>query len=188
MTADERALLLLGLLKTQRSHGYEIHDFIERNLNRIADMRKPTAYATLDRLAREGLVDVATEQVGNRPPRKVYTVTAAGEARFQTLLREGLRVTEPIRFLSNVTVMFLDKLPADEAARALRDRLAECRRLLELHEGAPRHDTGLGVDLALDHYVAHLRAECAWLEAAIATLAQQGPRARAGAGRRARRT
>jgi DNA-binding PadR family transcriptional regulator len=77
-TWDERALLLLGVLMTQSQHGYQINDFIENRLCRIADMKKATAYAQLDRLHGGGMVDIEIEQVGNRPPRKVYTITDAG--------------------------------------------------------------------------------------------------------------
>ena len=69
MNTDDRSLLLLGMLKAQRSHGYQMHEFIEKNLARVADLKKATAYATLDKLAKEGLVQTTSKQVGNRPPR-----------------------------------------------------------------------------------------------------------------------
>ncbi|HET8628279.1 MAG TPA: PadR family transcriptional regulator, partial [Thermomicrobiales bacterium] len=75
---DERALLLLGVLMTQSQHGYQINDFIERTLCNVTAMKKPTAYLILDRLAAAGHVSVRSEQQGNRPPRKVYTVTDSG--------------------------------------------------------------------------------------------------------------
>jgi DNA-binding PadR family transcriptional regulator len=48
---DERALLLLGVLRVQSQHGYQINEFIERTLGRVTDMKKPTAYAILERLS-----------------------------------------------------------------------------------------------------------------------------------------
>ena len=77
---DQRALLLLGVLKTESSHGYVVHDFIDKNLGQVANLKKPTAYATLDKLLELDLVEARTEQVGNRPPRKVYNITSAGLA------------------------------------------------------------------------------------------------------------
>ncbi|HYB01600.1 MAG TPA: hypothetical protein VED37_15385 [Ktedonobacteraceae bacterium] len=45
MAMDERMLLLLGLLKAQSQHGYQINEFIEHNLKRMIDMKRSTAYS-----------------------------------------------------------------------------------------------------------------------------------------------
>lgn len=167
---DQRALLLLGLLKTQHSHGYQLHEFIERNLSKVADVKKPTAYATLDRLCADGLVDVQQEQHGNRPPRKVYSITEAGNARFEALLRESLHNVDDLRGARDVALSFLDELPLPVAIAALEQRLATRREeLAVLEEQAPRH-LGLGVSLAVGHVVALTRADIAWLEGALEQL------------------
>lgn len=178
MLPHERAILLLGMIKTQRSHGYLVNDFIERNLSRVADMKKATAYATLDKLAKDGWVVVTTEQVGNRPPRKVYDLTPAGEAHLHALIQRSLRAAEPLRFGSDAAVMFLDEIPIGEAIEALKGRLAERRTQLAAYEAAPKHGMGLGVDLALDHVKLHLAAEVTWLVRTIASLEAES-RARA---------
>ena len=77
---DDRSLLLLGVLMGQDQHGYQINEFIERALCRVTTMKKPTAYALLERLAARGYISVHREQSGNRPPRKVYSITPAGQA------------------------------------------------------------------------------------------------------------
>ncbi|GAF07814.1 PadR family transcriptional regulator [Paenibacillus pini] len=59
---DERELLVLGLLMAQSQHGYQINDFIERNLGQVSDMKKATAYSILKRLDKAGYVDVSVEQ------------------------------------------------------------------------------------------------------------------------------
>lgn len=170
MHADDRSLLLLGMLKAQRGHGYQVHEFIEKNLARVADMKKATAYATLDKLAKEGLVDATQEQVGNRPPRKVYALTAAGEERFAALLRQRLRAADDARLSSDVAVMFLDEMGREEACKVMQERLVERRSQLAIYEAAPAHGMGVGVDLAVEHVRAHLRADCAWLEVALVQL------------------
>jgi DNA-binding PadR family transcriptional regulator len=73
---DENELLILGLLCEQSQHGYQINEFIEQNLSRLTTMKRPTAYATLDRLHRQGFVSVRTEQPSKRAPRKVYAISA----------------------------------------------------------------------------------------------------------------
>ena len=53
---DERTLLLLGMLRIESQHGYQLNEFIEHNLARVTDMKKPTAYALLDRLEQSGAI------------------------------------------------------------------------------------------------------------------------------------
>ncbi len=185
---DQRALLLLGLLKTQHSHGYQLHEFIERNLSRVADIKKATAYAALDRLCAEGLVEVQHEQHGNRPSRKVYSITPSGSARFEALLRESLRHLDDLRGAHDVAVMFLDELPLPVAIAALEERLAARRaELANLEVHAPRH-LALGVSLAVGHVVALARADVAWLEGALVELrrAQDEPKRAGSKPRRAK--
>ncbi|MFO0592868.1 MAG: PadR family transcriptional regulator [Polyangiaceae bacterium] len=170
MQPHERAILLLGMIKSQRSHGYLVNDFIEKNLTRVADMKKATAYATLDKLAKDGFVNVTTEQVGNRPPRKVYELTPAGEAHLYALIRRSLRDASPLRFGSDAAVMFLDEVPLADAIEALRGRLHDRTGQLAAYQAAPKHGMGLGVDMALDHVKVHVAAEVEWLQRTIAAL------------------
>ena len=182
---DERALLLLGLLKAQSQHGYQLHEFIELNLSRVTDMKKPTAYAILDRLNRGGYVDVRTEQPGNRPARKVYSITAAGEDLFQRLLREQLAATAQPTRMGDIGAMFVDELPRDEACSLLGQRLARLEEQIALYERTPPHGHGLGVDLAIERVLCQLRADRDWLRRALLRLAA-GTGSAAGAGGAAR--
>jgi DNA-binding PadR family transcriptional regulator len=170
MRVDERELLLLGILNVQSQHGYQINEFIERNLSRVTDMKKPTAYALLERLSQAGFVEVRSEQEGKRPPRKVYSITPAGERVFIRLLRENLARAERMTFAGDVGLMFLDHLPREEVLDLLDQRLTHLREQISTYEQAPRHEHGLGVDLALEHNLVLLRAEQVWLTATIQRL------------------
>jgi len=167
---DERELLLLGILKVQSQHGYQINEFIERNLSRVTDMKKPTAYALLERLSQAGYVEVRSEQEGKRPPRKVYSITPSGERVFIDLLRENLARAERMTFAGDVGLMFLDHLPQAEALDLLRQRLSHLKEQISAHERAPRHEHSQGVDLAMEHILMLLRAEQTWLTATIQRL------------------
>ena len=170
---DERALLLLGILRAQSQHAYQINEFIERTLGRVTDMKKPTAYALLDRLCQAGQVSMHTEQEGNRPPRKVYAITPEGEALFFELLRSNLAVPDSLGGAGDIGMMFLDSLPAYEALALLERRRAQLDEQIAAYERAPKHEHGLGVDLALDRQLTLLRADRAWLDGVIARL-QEG--------------
>ncbi len=167
---DERELLLLGMLTFQSQHGYQLNEFIERNLSRVTDMKKPTAYALLERLSQAGYVEVRSEQEGKRPPRKVYSITPAGERVFIELLRENLARAERMTFAGDVGLMFLDHLPREEGLDLLRQRLSHLEEQISAHEHAPKHEHGLGVDLAMEHILVLLRAERTWLTSTIQRL------------------
>lgn len=170
-TWDERALLLLGVLMTQSQHGYQINDFIENRLCRIADMKKATAYAQLDRLHGGGMVDIAVEQVGNRPPRKVYTITDAGRALFHSLLAANLAAVEAPTYAGDIGLMFINHLPRAESIAALRQRLALLDDLIANQPMPPPHTGRLNLDLAVDHVLALRRADRDWLADTIERLA-----------------
>jgi DNA-binding PadR family transcriptional regulator len=169
---DERALLLLGLLRAQSQHGYQINEFIERNLGRVTDMKKATAYATLDRLAQDGYVAVHAEQAGNRPTRRVYSITPAGEAQLRALLRANLAQHDRLTLAGNVGLMFLDELPREEVIANLQARLAELEAELATNEQAPSHRYNLGINLAIERQRTLLRADRDWLAGMLQRLGE----------------
>ena len=164
---DERALLLLGMLRVQSQHGYQLNEFIERSLGRVTDMKKPTAYALLERLSQGGYVTVRSEQEGSRPPRKVYAITPSGEKLYQELLRTHLATPQRTPAAGGIALMFLDDLPAAERVELVRRRLGALDELLATYAEAPKHGHGLGVDLAIEQQRHTLRAERDWLAAEL---------------------
>lgn len=158
---DARALLLLGALAVRRQHGYQINDFIERC--RVMELKKPTVYALLDRLVAAGHISVQTEQEGNRPVRKVYTLMPTGQALFDDLLRENLRTPDPGSGAGDIGLVFLNYLPRAEALACLQQRLAGLDAALAAPPVVPPHGGRLSVDLALDHQLALRHADRAWL-------------------------
>ncbi|TMV44823.1 PadR family transcriptional regulator [Paenibacillus mesophilus] len=167
---DERELLVLGLLMAQSQHGYQINEFIERNLGQVSDMKKATAYAILKRLNQAGCVDVSVEQEGNRPPRQMYSITERGEARFQELLRSVLSSVENVTPSGDIGLMFIDHLPASEALALLAERLKRTEQLLAVLGSVPRHGHGHGVDLSISHRIALLQCDRDWLKETIGAL------------------
>jgi DNA-binding PadR family transcriptional regulator len=163
----ERQLLLLGLLRAQKMHGYQLNEFLERSYDFVTDLKPSTAYYLLDKLATEGYVQVQVEQVGNRPPRRVYELTPAGEARFLELLRANLAGrTAPI-YADEIGLSFMNELPKVE----VRNSLAEKRQLLRADlnrltgiEVTLRSGGSAQVYLAADHHLTLLRAELTWLD------------------------
>jgi DNA-binding PadR family transcriptional regulator len=170
---DERALLLLGVLMMQDQHGYQINEFIERSLCRVTSMKKPTAYALLDRLAGAGYISVHREQAGSRPQRKVYSITQSGQTLFDELLRRNLADASKATDEGDIGLMMLNYLDRESALTCLHERLDRLDALLAEASNVPVHGGMLSVDLALDHLQAIRRADRDWLAATIARLERE---------------
>ena len=135
----ERELLLLGLLRKQEMHGYELYDFIESYMQACTDLKKSTAYYLLDKLAKKGYVNETQVQSGNRPIRRVYKITDSGEVHFQELLRTNLANHTQTQFTDIVGLAFLDAIPDDEAIPLLKQRHQILSEELGNAEKAPVH-------------------------------------------------
>jgi DNA-binding PadR family transcriptional regulator len=164
----DNRLLLLGLLRQHRRHGYELAAFIDGQMNTCTDMKKPTAYFLLDKMTSEGWVTTQEEREGNRPIRRVYSLTPKGEAAYAQLLRENLAEYAPSIFTGDIGLAFLDELPAAEAGVLLGQRRAALAQKLAHSLSAPAH--GGSIQLLLDHQIHHLSSELAWLDGLMAKL------------------
>ncbi len=167
----ERELLLLGLLRRQDMHGYQLHEFINRDLAYCTDLKKATAYNLLKKMADEGWVTETDEHEGNRPPRKVYQITREGEAVFQRLLRENLANHTTMRLPDGIGLAFIEAIPPHEAADLLEQRRAAISQEFETLQQAREHGHSQGgLRLIVEHQEIHLAAELTWLTQVIAQL------------------
>lgn len=83
-------LFVLGLLREQPQHGYELYRWLEQSQTDIwADVLPGSIYHALRQMHKEGFIEVqTTEHTGNRS-RSIYTITPAGQEAFVRLLEEG---------------------------------------------------------------------------------------------------
>ena len=165
----ERELLLLGLLRRTELHGYLLHEFIEQNLASCTDLKKPTAYYLLDKMAERGWIVSAEEaSEGNRPPRRVWRVTPEGETVYQQALRENLASAFTTRFTGNIGVAFLDDLEPQEACELLEQRRAQLATQFASLQHVPTHQGSL--QWIIEHQKHFLQSEILWLNQVIAQL------------------
>jgi DNA-binding PadR family transcriptional regulator len=167
----EKRLILLGGLRSQAMHGYQLNEMLSHNAGLAITLTKANAYKLLKKMEQEGLVHASQEQEGNRPPRRVYTVTAQGEAAFQRQLRESL-ATYPIPELpAAVPLDFLDELPSEEAAALLRQRREIVRARFEHMDAFSDEirDSHLGVAYMHRYY----ENELSWLDDLINELSER---------------
>jgi DNA-binding PadR family transcriptional regulator len=118
----EKRLLLLGVLRSQEMHGYQLSHHLGHDGCIAVTLTKSNAYKLLNKMKEEGWVSYHEEREGNRPPRRVYAITSEGEAAFQRLVREGLAAYPSPEFPGAVALNYLDALPSDEAVSLLEER------------------------------------------------------------------
>ncbi len=158
----ERELLLLGLIRQSGMHGYKLIEFIERDLAMCTDLKKPTAYFLLDKMAQSGWISWTEEREGNRPLRRIYQITPEGEAWFQKLLRQCLAGYEPHKFTDDIALAFSDALSRAEMLQLLTERRKALVNVIEAVKLTPAHQ-GF-VQLVIDHQRVHLESELRWMD------------------------
>ncbi|MEV0458842.1 PadR family transcriptional regulator [Catellatospora methionotrophica] len=129
-------MMILGVVRMlQPVHGYDVRrELLSWHADKWANVQPGSVYHALKKLADEdALREVASEQVGGRPARTRYEMTAKGDEQFRDLLSGALweqrEVEDP--FLAGFSLM--TELPREEVAAALRHR---ARRLRAENEGA----------------------------------------------------
>jgi DNA-binding PadR family transcriptional regulator len=123
---------ILGALLLGPKHGYELANTLSGlGIDEVMPIEQPTLYGHLHGLEAAGLVDWAEERVGNRPPRKVYRLTAAGRESAEQWLRTPVDRLRNIRQEFLLKIVYLDLLGRDEERLALlRRQIGVCQRYL----------------------------------------------------------
>jgi len=159
--------VVLAMLAKEPSHGYELRSRLREALGPLGEaMNAGQIYVTLGRLEKAGLARSEREPgLPDRPDRKVYALTPAGQQRVASWLSE---VTWP----GPAPAEFHLKLVAAAAGR-LADPMsildAQRRELLRLLRDAQRaamdEPDGSAAGLVLEGVTLRLQADLRWLEA-----------------------
>ncbi len=169
-------LVILGLLKRQPAHGYELLRFVRlRRMSEYIRLTPSGMYKALARLEEQGCITAQAEREGHRPERQTYAVTPRGEARLQELLLDHLHATPDSVDPLNAALAFGELASRRALVQELRRRREivageqeEADHLLE-KTPVPLEQT-LFLRLVVDRWAEHLGAELRWLGKAIAHL------------------
>jgi DNA-binding PadR family transcriptional regulator len=164
----ERKLLLLGILRSQELHGYQINELIDAHLGTSIQLKKPTVYKLLGAMETDRWIRSHEEQEGNYPTRRVYRITQKGLDAFQQLLRKSLASYRPVSYLNSIGIVFLNTLPEEEAVALLRQRRKEVESLAETLRVDDQHQGGF--QLMLSYHLGQLNAELEWIDEVISHL------------------
>ena len=166
-----KRLLLLGLLRGQKLHGYGVLEYLNSHANGGAAIGKSNAYRLLRAMEDEGLIRSSAERDGNRPERHVYEVTAAGESYFHTHLMRELARDATADQPGIAVLNYLSEMDPAVAARQLQLRrekvAARHAELLNVPEDV------LHLHPALDLGLQQLAVELEWLDKKLTQLRAQ---------------
>jgi DNA-binding PadR family transcriptional regulator len=165
---------LLGFLRQQPLHAYEIHQTLLRAeaLGLVWHIKQSLVYVMLERLEVEGYITASIEPQGSRPPRKILALTPDGQEAFAQWL------VTPVAHGRDFRLEFLAKLyfarqddPANAATLIATQQVA-CRDwLVDLRAQADALGEGHDYDwLVLQFRIGQLEAILAWLDICMATV------------------
>lgn len=158
--------LLLALLAKEPAHGYELKQAMEQlfgsaypspNIGQI--------YVTLNRLARDGLVDSQDVAQSSRPNKRVYELTSAGREELATWLdqpAESPRIREEffVKLALAPLTGTVDRISLINRQR--RHHLNTMRTLTEMAHSAEGDNPT--ARLLIEGVLLHLQADLDWLE------------------------
>lgn len=160
---------LLGLLEPQAQHGYTLRRRYDDWFGVGRPLKSAQVYATLQRLARDGLVDLAGISPGEGPDRRVYAITEAGVYELERWLAEP-EVPDVAATRRALFAKVVIALTSGRAARAVLDcqRQAHLARMREMRVNRQSGDLLTQLDADFEMY--HLDADLKWIDGTEARL------------------
>ncbi|MEZ4737538.1 MAG: PadR family transcriptional regulator [Caldilineaceae bacterium] len=129
---------LLGFVYEQPSHGYEIYQQLSApdGLWQVWRMKQSQLYALLAKLEDEAYLITTLQPQEARPPRKIYSLTAAGHAAFTQWLATPVTHGRQMRLEFLAKLYFAYRQGPHIVAPLLEAQLMACRRWLTVLETA----------------------------------------------------
>jgi DNA-binding PadR family transcriptional regulator len=159
--------VVLALLAKEPSHGYQLRSRLQQALGPAGDaLNAGQIYVTLSRLEKAGLVTCEQEPgLPDRPDRKVYELTAAGQQRVTGWIGDvswpGPGLAEfHLKLIAAAGAKLADPLAIINAQR--RELL---RQLRDAQRAAMAEPARSEAGLLLEGIAARLQADLRWLEA-----------------------
>jgi PadR family transcriptional regulator, regulatory protein AphA len=158
---------LLGFVYEQPSHGYEIYQLLSApdGLWQVWRMKQSQLYALLTKLEDEGYLVTTLQPQEARPPRKVYSLTAAGSATFEQWLTSPVTHGRQMRLEFLAKLYFAYRQGSGVVLPLLEGQIATCRQwLVELQEQSPESSARHSFAFAVQQFrVSQIDSFLAWL-------------------------
>jgi PadR family transcriptional regulator, regulatory protein AphA len=169
--------VILGWLSHEPMTGYDLNAVIEISTQHFWSTSQSQIYRTLSKIEAEGWVTQEVIQQEDRPPRKVYEITAEGRAELKRWLG-AFHDPDPPRIPWLIQVFFAGQISDDEILAVLQKKLASLKGRL----GRIRAARGISAEqfdadedlrnifywmLTIDYGEMKLQSQIKWIEGVI---------------------
>ena len=169
--------ILLGFLREEPGSGYDLNKRLESQAKHFWTTEQSQIYRALYRMQAAGWVEFETIVQEDSPNKKVYYLTAAGNAELEGWLREPTEETLPSHIWLAKLYVGQDLTYADVAQiiRKRRTTMGEYRTWIQLRRrlldqpGVHSTEKNLRL-LTLDHTLRVIDTEISWLDATLERL------------------
>jgi len=169
--------IILGLLKNQPMHGYEMFQKFEGGaLGEIMHLEMNQMYAFIKKLEKLGYIETTLETQETRPPRKIHSLTPSGDALFQEWLTQPVEKPRDIRILFLLKLYFVQKFIPHTMGNLINQEISACNSFLHHLESKHSSDTVKDDDtffeqIVLRSRIHQTRALLEWMQELQTTLA-----------------
>lgn len=161
---------LLGLIGTSSMTGYDVHKVFATTPLAHFSSSPGAIYPALRRLARRGLLDAQLDKTREARPRRLYSLTPAGEEALETWLHVPVTRDELIRGGGAPILRFAlaeGRLSTEDVLAYLesyREALESYVEELRGHETQVPSDASLHARLALQHGIRGYQSQAEWVK------------------------
>lgn len=172
---------VLGILAQRPMHGYEMaHCFEREELREVYPIEQSMLYTHVRKLEERGLICGSEERVGQRPPRKTYSLSQGGNAALEEWLNEPVERMRQVRVEFLMKLYFLHSNDASAELNLLRRQLEVCGEYHTRLSERVENSTGFTRLVAMSKQSA-AEATIGWLRAYCTELEQSAAAAQPGA-------
>ncbi|MFZ0545796.1 MAG: PadR family transcriptional regulator [Candidatus Promineifilaceae bacterium] len=168
-TALSIEIALLGFLRQEPKHGYAIHQELSEpvGLGPVWQIKLSQLYALLGKLEDAGYITGTTEPQENKPPRKLFHLTAEGQKAFHNWVMSPVKHGRSLRLEFLIKLYFASFEGQDVAAHLLAVQRKQCRDWLETEQKIINEETKFGrhYSCLVHHFrVGQIQAMLSWLD------------------------
>ena len=171
-------LYILGLLQRYGpQHGYNIKKIIGEQLSDFTQIKLPTIYYHLEKMAADGTLSSSNDKEGSRPEKTIYSITEKGKNTFQVMLNDLLVFDYRPSFSSDGVFYFSEHLEVSDITMHLNTYIKKLTKILAQIEKHKKEsllyvpdEMKTMVNLIFSHHEHHYQAELDWASEALINL------------------
>jgi len=154
---------ILGALIERPMHGYDLYKSLSVDLGRLVYVGMSNMYAILKQLESEGHVASTPDTGGNRPPKKIFSVTDKGRRLFMDWISTPVESIRDMRVDFLTKLYFLKKLDIPGGRELVTRQKGVCHRILE-SIGSPETRESEFAGLLFDFRRSQIESILSWLD------------------------